>query len=65
MLGSYDDILTLDDVCKILYIGKNTAYRLLSSGELKGFKIGRVWKIPKENLEFYISKHCPQRQIPL
>lgn len=65
MLGLYSDILTLDNVCEILCIGKNTAYRLLSSGELTGFKIGRVWKIPKENLEFYISQHCPQRKIPL
>lgn len=55
MLNNYRDILTVYDVAEVLYIGKNRAYELLVSGKLKGFKIGRVWKIPKEAVLEYIA----------
>ncbi len=55
MLNNYRDILTVYDVAEVLYIGKNRAYELLASGELKGFKIGRVWKVPKEAVLEYIA----------
>lgn len=54
----FDEILTVDEVCEILYIGRNTAYTLLGSGELPGFRIGRVWKIPRVSLEEYITNKC-------
>lgn len=64
MLGNYSEILTLEDVCEILNIGKNTAYRLLATNELSGFKIGHIWKIPRTNLEAYISQYCQNLQTP-
>ncbi len=54
MLDEYNPILTVDDICSILYVGKNTAYRLLDSSEISAFKIGRTWKIPKESVIRYI-----------
>lgn len=57
MLNNYEDILTVPDVAQILYIGKNRVYELLDNGDLKGFRIGRVWKIPKEALLEYILVH--------
>ena len=50
-------ILSAQDVQDILYIGKNTLYRLLKDGEIKAFKINRVWKIPKESVDEYIIKN--------
>lgn len=49
-------ILTVEEICRLLNIGKNAAYKLLTAGELKGFKIGRIWKIPRDSLEKYISE---------
>ena len=54
MLKNYKDILTVKELCEILGIGKNTAYRLLKSGEIKSIRIGKVYKIPKESLIKYI-----------
>jgi excisionase family DNA binding protein len=54
----FSEMLSLNDICRILNIGKNTAYRLLANQEIIGFKIGHVWKIPKANLETYISQQC-------
>ncbi len=54
MLDGYQDIITIPEIAGILYIGKNRVYELLENGTIKGFRIGRVWKIPKESLKEYI-----------
>jgi excisionase family DNA binding protein len=65
LINGYGDILTLEDVCEILSIGKNTAYTMLNTKELQGFKIGHVWKIPKSSLESYITERCHPIKKPL
>ncbi len=54
MLNDYPDILTVAEIAETLYIGKNRVYELLENGSIKGFRIGRVWKVPKEALREYI-----------
>lgn len=46
--------LTPQDIMDILNIGKNTAYTLLNSGRLRGFRVGRSWRISAEALEEFI-----------
>ena len=50
------DILTPDEVMEQLDIGKNAIYKLLSSDELKAFRVGRKWKIPRKEVDAYIDK---------
>ena len=38
-------VLTAREAMEILGVGKNTIYRLLDSGALKGFRVGRSWRI--------------------
>lgn len=47
MLEMYDDLLTADEACEALKVGKNALYALLASRNLKGFRNGRVWRIPR------------------
>ena len=54
MFDSYSEILSVEEVCEALRIGANQAYALLNSGKLKGYKQGRVWKIPRQALVEYI-----------
>jgi len=54
MFKDYDDIITVEELCEILKIGKNGAYDLLNSGQIKAMRIGRIWKIPKTNVEKFI-----------
>ena len=54
MLEQYQDIMTAFDVAEALCIGRNRVYELLGDGSLKGFRIGNVWKIPKEAVREYI-----------
>lgn len=56
MFNEHEEILTVEELMDILYIGKNTAYQLLNSKQVAGFKIGRVWKIPRQAVTQYIIK---------
>lgn len=56
MQSKYTELLTIDELCELLMIGRTTAYKLLQSHELSAFKIGRVWKISKASVEAYIRK---------
>lgn len=56
MQTDYIDLVTIDELCDLLMIGRTTAYNLLRSGELKAFKIGKVWKISKASVEEYIRQ---------
>ena len=55
-------LITVEELCEILMIGKNAAYHLLKSGKIKCFRIGRIWKIPKESLDKYIWEQCHTAQ---
>lgn len=48
-------ILTPLEVMDLLGVGKNTIYRLLNSGELQGFRIGRGWRITEESLREFMN----------
>ena len=37
MLESYDDLLTTEDACEVLKVGKNALYALLRCQKLKGY----------------------------
>lgn len=54
MFEHYQDVMEVYDVAEALCIGKNRVYELLGNGTLKGFRIGRVWKIPRIALQEYI-----------
>lgn len=47
-------ILTPEEAAEELGVSKNRIYALLHSKELKGFRIGKPWKIPCEALEEYV-----------
>ncbi|MEG2350988.1 MAG: helix-turn-helix domain-containing protein [Hungatella sp.] len=41
MLNQYEDILTVEELCNILKIGRNRVYELLQTGQIKGFRLGK------------------------
>ena len=49
------EYLTPQEVMDLLYIGKNTLYKLLNSGKLKGFRVGSLWRIQLKDLEAYVA----------
>ena len=55
---SYDDIplvMTVEDLMPILLIGRNTAYELVRSGEIKSIRVGRQIRIPRDALITFLE----------
>ena len=58
MFEEYSDALTVEEACEALRIGYNAIYDLLGSGKLKGYRNGRIWRIPKESVKQYILENA-------
>ena len=52
------ELVTLEELCYILSIGKNRAYELLKKKAIKSFKIGKVWKIPRAAINQFIIEQA-------
>ena len=61
MFEEYNDILTIDEVCEALMIGRNKCYHLLGDAKIKGFRMGGVWKVPKEAVINFIRESSASR----
>lgn len=48
-------LLTLNEFCNYLNIGKTTAYRMLRNQEVECLKISNAWRIPKDAAAKYVS----------
>lgn len=51
-----NEYLTPKEVMNLLYIGRNTFYKLVNSGELPAFRIGKQWRIRKDDLREYFQR---------
>ena len=49
------ELLTREEVMELLKIGRSTFYKLLQSGNLKGFKEGNRYKVPAKAISDYIT----------
>lgn len=58
MLYEKNEVITVSELCERLMISETTAYKLLRSGEIKGFQIGNHWRIPVRNINDYIKRKC-------
>lgn len=56
MFDAFDDIMTVEEVGEAMKIGTTQAYRMVRSKQLKAFKEGKDWKVPKEALIEYIRE---------
>lgn len=55
---SFDELpltLRVEDLMPILGIGRNTAYELVRSGQIRNIKVGKQIRIPKEAVAEFLS----------
>lgn len=51
-----DEILTLQEVAKLLKIAERTAYLYAQQGFLPGFKIASAWRFRKSELDAWVTR---------
>ena len=49
-------ILRVEDLMSLLGIGRNTAYELIRSGQIRSIRIGRQIRIPRDALLEFLRK---------
>jgi excisionase family DNA binding protein len=53
--GRGPQLLSIDEVCQTLGMGKSWTYRRVKSGEIPSVKLGRSIKVKREDLEEYLE----------
>jgi putative molybdopterin biosynthesis protein len=56
-----NNLLTVKEVTKILKISEATLYRLIRSGELRAWKVGKLLRFKKEDLNNVMKKVRPKK----
>lgn len=51
----YGPIMTVQELQKLLGVGRNRVYEMLNNGTISSIRIGRSWKIPTQAVESYIN----------
>ena len=57
MFSEYGDIVSIDDVMKMLRIGRSNVYKLLREKEIKCVRIGVKYIIPKKSIIEFIERN--------
>lgn len=55
IFSEYSDIVTVDEVMKMLRLGKNTVYKLLKDDKITNVKVGARYVIPKQSVIVFVS----------
>lgn len=54
---NYPDVVSIDDLKKMLNIGRNTAYKLLNENKIKAIRIGKKYIIPKSSVISFLTQN--------
>lgn len=57
LFDTYPDVMSVQQVRAALKIGRTAVYRLLESNEIRCFKIGNAYKIPKTSLIEFVQRN--------
>lgn len=55
IFNEYGDIVSVDDVTKMLHIGRTAVYTLLQNGSIRSVKVGRKYIIPKQSVIDFVK----------
>ncbi len=56
------EFYTPEEIAKVLKVHKNTIYDYIKRGELKALKIGKFYRISKEDFEKFLHKDTKQQK---
>ncbi|GGM36033.1 DNA-binding protein [Paraliobacillus quinghaiensis] len=50
------EIMTITQVAEYLQLSEMTTYKLVQEGKIPGFKIGRHWRVKRDDLDEFIER---------
>ena len=58
LFQNYPDVVSTLQLCEMLGVSERTVYRLLVTNQIKHFKVGRAYRIPKVNVFAFMESEC-------
>lgn len=65
MFDNFPDILSVKDIMNALDIGRNKAYNLVQTKQIKSIRIGSTYKVPKTALIEYVYNNTATANFKL
>ena len=56
-------IMTADQVAELLQISRDMVYQLATRGELRGRKVGRIWRFSREAIDEFMRGGVEERPV--
>jgi len=54
-------LYTPEEVARKVKVERQTVYHWLSSGRLRGLRVGSTWRITEEDLLEFMTRHAPRK----
>lgn len=55
LFREYNDVVTIEDIMKMLHLGRTTVYEMLKDGTIRSVRIGKKYIVPKQSIIKLIS----------
>lgn len=55
---TYETLITAEEAAELLHVGMNQMYKLLQSGKVSCFRVGRRWKVPRRAVNEFILQQA-------
>ena len=55
LFKDYNDVVTIEEIMKMLHIGRSSVYELLQNGKLYSVKIGKKYIVTKQSVINFIQ----------
>jgi excisionase family DNA binding protein len=50
-----EKLLSINDICEYLGIGRDTVYKLIINKNLPAYRLGRLWKFKKKEVDRWLK----------
>ena len=51
-----EKLLSVDDVCDYLGIGRDTVYKWIATKSLPAYRLGRLWKFKQKEVDKWVER---------
>lgn len=60
MFPGCDDLMDVNEVARVLHVGRHKVYRLIATGELMAIRPGKAYLVPRVALAAYVVMQLEQ-----
>ena len=59
-MEEHPEALRVEEVARLLQVSTRTVYVLLKYGKLRGVRVGRAWRVPRDEVDRFLPPGKPE-----